>query len=161
MDRHDLSRWLDALYEPANAGRSEPLTPDGIAHLVSVDGLWLLVSLDEDRQCLRFDALLSDPPDQMPATTLHRELLRWNFDHPYDLQHLQFALAADGTAVCHGHWTIEPETPIDTLTEPLLDWVEAVQDAWCQVCAQGLLALATASAHGDRSMPPSARNGSV
>lgn len=162
MDRHDLSRWLDALHaDEAARTHGGPLTPDGAAHLVSMDGVWVLVSLDEERQLLRFDAILPDPPATIAAAGLHRELLRWNFEHPYDLQPLQFALATDGTPMCHGHWPLDPDTPDDTPTEPLQDWVEAVQDAWCQVCAQGLLALATRPAQGDTAMVPMAPSESV
>ncbi len=142
MDRFELGGWLQSLHDDAALAGAGVLAPDSAAHLILVDDLWVLVSLDEEDQRLRIDVVLADPPESLTDATLHRELLRWHFERPYDLQHLQFALAADGTVVCHSDWPLEPDTPLDTLTEQLHDLVDAVQDAWCQVCAQGLLALA-------------------
>lgn len=151
MNRCDFVRWRQQWWQaslplacaPPDALDAEEPLP------VPIGGHWVALSLDPADQRILVDLVLGAVPDAIDAATLHRQLLLWCFEHPFEIDAMQFVLASDGSVLMHTSLPLASLPGEDDLINALLGFVDDADEAWDEVCTQTLLA-----APGPSAPPP-------
>lgn len=140
MDRSDFLRSRQQLWQ-ASLPHAPLDTLDADEPVpVPLGGHWVALALDPTNQRVLADVVLGPVPPALDTTTLYRQMLLWGFEHPFEVDAMQFALANDGSVLMHTSLRLADLPGEDELITTLHAFVDDADEAWDEVCTQTLLA---------------------